>query len=71
MMNKMKQIIARLIQKLKHIDLKKGMSRFLMALVIFIFGIWRLDEVEQPIVFSDEYGYWANTSFFLEKICPR
>lgn len=61
----MKQIIARLIQKLKHIDLKKGMSRFLMALVIFIFGIWRLDEVEQPIVFSDEYGYWANTSFFL------
>lgn len=35
------------------------------AAVIFVIGIYRYLEAYQPIIFSDEYGYWVSSAFFL------
>lgn len=37
----------------------------IMAAVIFAFGICQILEIGQPVIFDDELGYWANSSFFL------
>ena len=44
---------------------KEALLQCFFLVFIFILATWRLDEVGQPIVLSDEYGYWANSSFFL------
>lgn len=36
-----------------------------MVAVIIFGGTYRLTEVGQPIVLPDEFGYWANSSFFI------
>lgn len=35
------------------------------ALLVFLYGTYRLSEVGQPILFDDEYGYWSASSFFM------
>lgn len=37
----------------------------ILALLIFLYGTYRLSEVGQPILFNDEFGYWSASSFFL------
>lgn len=37
----------------------------LFALLVFLYGTYRLSEVGQPILFDDEFGYWSASSFFL------
>ena len=44
---------------------KEAFLQCFFIVLIFILATWRLDEIGQPIVLSDEYGYWANSSFFL------
>ena len=44
---------------------KEALLQCFFAVLIFMFATWRLDEVVQPIILSDEYGYWANSSYFL------
>lgn len=36
-----------------------------LAIVVFLLGRWRLSEVGQPILFNDEYGYWANSAYLM------
>ena len=36
-----------------------------LATVVFLLGRWRLAEVGQPILFNDEYGYWANSAYLM------
>ncbi len=36
-----------------------------LATVVFLLGRWRLSEVGQPILFNDEYGYWANSAYLM------
>ncbi len=35
------------------------------AVLIFMIGFYRVTDVYQPILYSDEYGYWAGSSFLL------
>lgn len=35
------------------------------AVVIFILGTYRLSEIYMPILYNDEYGYWAAAAFFM------
>ena len=44
---------------------KEALLQCFFAVLIFILATWRLDEIGQPIILSDEYGYWANSSYFL------
>lgn len=37
----------------------------MLALVLYIISSYRLSEVSMPIIFDDEYGYWANSSYFM------
>lgn len=78
-MNKFMQKILLLIKKngakysnIEAADISKKLYihrehilQFVLMLGIFILGIWRIYEINQPIIFSDEYGYWANSSYFL------
>lgn len=36
-----------------------------LGIVVFLLGRWRLSEVGQPILFNDEYGYWANSAYLM------
>lgn len=51
--------------KQKLIEHKEGVTLAVMAIVIIFFGTYRLTDIGQPIWFPDEYGYWANSSFFI------
>ena len=44
---------------------REGILALLGAAIIFMIGSYRYQETFQPIVFSDEYGYWATSAFFL------
>ncbi len=44
---------------------KEALLQCFFAVLIFILATWRLDEIGQPIILSDEYGYWANSAYFL------
>lgn len=35
------------------------------GLILFLFAVYRLSEVGQPILFNDEIGYWSNSAFFM------
>lgn len=37
----------------------------ILAIIVFMYGTFRLSEVGQPILFDDEFGYWSSSSFFL------
>lgn len=36
-----------------------------LALILYFIGSYRLDNAQMPILLDDEYGYWANSSFFM------
>lgn len=44
---------------------KEQLFQCFLALLIFLYGTYRLKEVGQPILFNDEFGYWSASSFFL------
>lgn len=46
-------------------DHKEQIFHCILALLIFLYGTYRLPEVGQPILFNDEFGYWSASSFFL------
>lgn len=51
--------------KQKLIDHGQQVTLAVMALVILFLGTYRLSDVGQPIMNPDEFGYWANSSFFM------
>lgn len=44
---------------------KKNILMFLLTVPVLALGLWRVRELHQPIVLSDEYGYWSNSAFFI------
>jgi len=44
---------------------KEFVLKFFLAIPIFILGTWRLSEIQQPVIYSDEYGYWSNSAFLM------
>ena len=51
--------------KQRLIDHRQQVTLAVMAVVILFLGTFRLLDVGQPIWYPDEYGYWANSSFFI------
>lgn len=58
-----KSNIKNFFQKNQHI-IEKVMILFFSVIVLKL-GMSFHDKIVQPIIFNDEYGYWANSSFFL------
>lgn len=44
---------------------KEWLMQFMIMVILFFFATYRLSETKQPIVYSDEFGYWANSSFWI------
>lgn len=44
---------------------KELIVQCILALLVFMYGTYRLSEVGQPILFDDEFGYWSSSSFLL------
>lgn len=44
---------------------KEWLIELIIMLILFFFATYRLSETKQPIVYSDEFGYWANSSFWI------
>ena len=40
---------------------KEWLMQFMIMVILFFFATYRLSETKQPIVYSDEFGYWANS----------
>ncbi|MBQ5849827.1 MAG: hypothetical protein IIW54_03270, partial [Lachnospiraceae bacterium] len=58
-----KSNIKNFFQKNQHI-IEKVMILFFSVIVLKL-GMSFHDKIVQLIIFNDEYGYWANSSFFL------
>ncbi len=63
----MLKVRTRKLVKIKSFAVKERERIFwcVLAVLVFLYGTYRLSEVGQPILFDDEFGYWAASSFFM------
>lgn len=43
---------------------KEVLFQCVLAIVLILFGTYRISESTMPILLDDEYGYWSNSAFF-------
>lgn len=44
---------------------KEVLLQIIFAIIIFVFGIYRINEVYMPVILDDEFGYWSNSELIL------